>query len=206
MVLRPGVACCEQLANELTGSFEYLDHADITRLSLQMGMLDRAGWAVERPDTHVSKATTWTEYCEWVTQQSRKGVAVLELHGQGTGAACQGVTIGMIGQPEAPLNACLAREFGTFPISWKTLAVPRNGGVVLEAFNTDKTRMMLLVEGGLLCGVAMMETNSELDAIWGPQVKRLGESTDSSMATSAGLRGSATGCPLSSFEERRPRK
>lgn len=44
---------------------------------------------------------------------------------------------GVLGSGNAPLNQMLEQHFGAFPMDWTTYAVPRLGGAILEAFNTD---------------------------------------------------------------------
>ena len=38
----------------------------------------------------------------------------------------------------APINQSLAAGFGFFPMDWTGMAVPRQGGVIVESFVTDE--------------------------------------------------------------------
>ena len=97
-------------------------------------LLDARGWTVLRPDL-ASPPLSWEEYVAWVRAQSRGGVAVLEVHGQGEGASMEGRVTGVIAQRESTLGDALAVRFGVFPMDWTELAVPRLGGAVVESFD-----------------------------------------------------------------------
>ena len=76
---------------------------------------------------------------------------MVEIHGQGEGAEMGGRVTGVIAQraeddessdasglyyaASSPLGAALERRFGTFPMHWSELAVPRLGGAVVESFD-----------------------------------------------------------------------
>ena len=97
-------------------------------------LLDARGWTVLRPDL-ASPPLSWDEYVAWVRAQTRGGVAVLEVHGQGEGASMEGRVTGVIAQRESALGDALAVRFGVFPMDWTELAVPRLGGAVVESFD-----------------------------------------------------------------------
>lgn len=46
------------------------------------GRLTQRGWVVLRPEL-TARGLEWEDYLRWVARQSRRGVPVLELHGQG---------------------------------------------------------------------------------------------------------------------------
>ena len=109
-----------------------------------------AGGQSLRPDRDASPPLQWDEYCAWVRERTLEGVAVVEIHGQGEGAEMGGRVTGVIAQraeddessdasglyyAASPLGAALERRFGTFPMHWSELAVPRLGGAVVESFD-----------------------------------------------------------------------
>ena len=66
------------------------------------------GWRVLRPERD-APSLRWEDYLQWAGAQSRRGVPVLEIHGQGAmedGRFLQGV----LGTRRSPLNAELAEE------------------------------------------------------------------------------------------------
>jgi hypothetical protein len=98
-------------------------------------MLGARGWTVLRPDL-ANPPLAWPQYMSWVREQSRAGVSVLEVHGQGSGAASvDGRVTGVIAQDDAALGVALASRFGRFPMNWEDLAIPRCGGAVVESFD-----------------------------------------------------------------------
>ena len=102
-------------------------------------LLRQGGWRVLRPERD-APSLRWEDYLQWAGAQTRRGVPVLEVHGQGLieGRLLQGV----LGTLRSPLNKALAEEFGAFPMDWRELALPRKGGVILEAFNSDEVLQM----------------------------------------------------------------
>mmetsp|Transcript_18093 Transcript_18093/g.39578 ORF Transcript_18093/g.39578 Transcript_18093/m.39578 type:complete len:483 (-) Transcript_18093:201-1649(-) len=104
--------------------------------------LQAAGWKVIRPELQ-AEPLKWEEYLGMVVDMTRKGVPLVEIHGQGWGAAVRGQVIGVIGQSNAVLNRELAQtQFGWWPGDWRALAVPRCGGCIIEAFNSDRILKM----------------------------------------------------------------
>lgn len=97
-------------------------------------LLGSNGWTVLRPDL-AQPPLEWNQYLAWIREQSRAGVAVLEVHGQGAGAVVEGRVTGVIAQDGAALGATLAEKFGHFPMDWRDLAVPKCGGAVVESFD-----------------------------------------------------------------------
>jgi hypothetical protein len=97
-------------------------------------LLGGKGWTVLRPDL-AQPPLEWSQYLAWIREQSRAGVAVLEVHGQGAGAVVEGRVTGVIAQDGAALGSALANTFGRFPMDWRDLAVPRCGGAVVESFD-----------------------------------------------------------------------
>jgi len=75
-----------------------------------------------------------------VIGQTREGVPVLEIHGQGDDAAVQNQVTGVLGRRDAVLCQELQRMFRWFPMDWQQLAIPRCGGAVVESFNVDQVR------------------------------------------------------------------
>jgi hypothetical protein len=65
---------------------------------------------------------------------------VLEIHGQGEEAAVRDQVTGVLGRRDAVLCQELQRQFRWFPMDWRTLAIPRCGGAVVESFNVDQVR------------------------------------------------------------------
>ena len=68
---------------------------------------------------------------------------------QGEAADLQGQVTGVLGTRESPLNQELAQEFGFFPMDWRELAMPRKGGVIVEAFNADEVNRLNRKEKGV---------------------------------------------------------
>lgn len=104
-------------------------------------MLKNCGWQVLRPDRDLHHYS-WLEYNHWVNHRTQEGIPVIEIHGQGQCNGIRGQLTGVIGQENTLLNKELASSFGFFPMNWRHLRVARNGGTVLEAFNTDKLKHM----------------------------------------------------------------
>jgi hypothetical protein len=75
-----------------------------------------------------------------VIAQTREGVPVLEIHGQGDDAAVQDQVTGVLGRRDAVLCQELQRTFRWFPMNWEQIAIPRCGGAVVESFNVDQVR------------------------------------------------------------------
>uniref|UniRef100_A0A7S2Z485 Uncharacterized protein n=1 Tax=Chloropicon laureae TaxID=464258 RepID=A0A7S2Z485_9CHLO len=50
--------------------------------------------------------------------------------------------LGLIGDARAPLNAVLGKAFGFFPTEYRLRGVPRHGGAIVEAYDTDQFRKM----------------------------------------------------------------
>lgn len=99
------------------------------------------GWEVLRPDRD-APYLSWEEYLNWVSKQTRKGIPVIEIHGQGSTADYRGLVLGVIGDVEAPLNKELSEDFGCFQMDWRELGVPRRGGAIVECFNADEVLHM----------------------------------------------------------------
>mmetsp|Transcript_4441 Transcript_4441/g.15876 ORF Transcript_4441/g.15876 Transcript_4441/m.15876 type:complete len:502 (-) Transcript_4441:183-1688(-) len=110
--------------------------------------LKTSGWRVLRPERD-APSLRWEDYLQWVGFQSRRGVPVVEIHGQGETADLQGQVTGVLGTRLSPLNQELAQEFGFFPMDWRELALPRKGGVIVEAFNADEVNSLSREEKGL---------------------------------------------------------
>ena len=84
-------------------------------------------------------------YTQWVMAQTREGIPVLEIHGQGGDAGVRSrgskkQIVGVIGRRDSIMAQELTHKFKWFPLDWKNYAIPRCGGVLLETFNTDKVR------------------------------------------------------------------
>jgi hypothetical protein len=94
-------------------------------------LLGSKGWTVLRPDL-AQPPLEWSQYLAWIREQSRAGVAVLEVHGQGAGAVVEGRVTGVIAQDGAALGAALAKKFGQFPMDWRELAVESFDATALE--------------------------------------------------------------------------
>mmetsp|Transcript_4462 Transcript_4462/g.6024 ORF Transcript_4462/g.6024 Transcript_4462/m.6024 type:complete len:384 (+) Transcript_4462:262-1413(+) len=101
------------------------------------------GWTVLRPELDPTPHSSWDAYLGWVRAQTRLGTPLIEVHGQGGGAAVKrhGV-LGVLGRRDAILCQELQKGFNWFPMDWQSLAIPRSGGAILEAFNTDKINKM----------------------------------------------------------------
>ena len=107
----------------------------------------RGGWRVTRPDVRPElRGMSWAAYQRWVAARTRAGVPVVEIHGQGR-AARPGFSsvVGVIAGPRSPLADALEGAFGRLPNDPLALAVPRNGGVLLEAYDSDS---MAALEAG----------------------------------------------------------
>ena len=99
----------------------------------------RGGWRVTRPEVRPElRGMSWAAYQRWVAACTRAGVPVVEIHGQGR-AARPGWSsvVGAIAGPRSPLADALEGAFGRLPNDPLALAVPRNGGVLLEAYDCD---------------------------------------------------------------------
>ncbi|XRB05414.1 hypothetical protein NFJ02_23g53650 [Pycnococcus provasolii] len=122
--------------------------------------LKNLGWSVLRPDRN-AKGLEWDDYLDWITSNSKRGVPVLEIHGQGDGAKSRSVVLGVIGDPKAPLNRRLAETFGFFPMNHMHLAVPRRGGVIIESFNADMVLSLTMEQRRALANdIALKVTDS----------------------------------------------
>ena len=97
------------------------------------------GWLVWRPDNN-KEEYTWQEYLEWVGEQTLRKIPVVEIHGQGRIGNIP--AIGVIGERGSPLNVKLGKHFSFFPMDYKVRGVPRHGGTILEAYDTDKFRQV----------------------------------------------------------------
>ena len=97
-----------------------------------------------RPDL-ANPPLAWPQYMSWVREQSRAGVSVLEVHGQGSGAEMDGRVTGVIAQEDSNLGAALASRFGRFPMNWEDLAIPRCGGAVVESFDATELEALSAV-------------------------------------------------------------
>lgn len=149
-------------------------------------MLKANGWKILRPDRD-ARHLTWLEYNDWINQRTREGIPVIEIHGQGKCNGVQGKLTGVIGQRLSLLNKELAKTFGYFPTNWRRLRVARNGGTVLEAFNTDRLKRMSHGE--------RIKAAHNLAAIIAGAVVQA-ESASTSTADNAVYNGcSLTGCP-----------
>lgn len=98
--------------------------------------LRRRGWKVSRPDL-TKQDLSWLAYQNWMAQRTRAGVPIVEIHGQGKAARPGLPVVGVVGSAEAPLTAPLGDMFGQMPNDPRELAVPRNGGALVEAYDTD---------------------------------------------------------------------
>ena len=110
------------------------------------------GWTVLRPDCFVPPLD-WDAYLDWARAQCARGVPLLEIHGQGSGAEMRGQVTGVISQTGvseisgaslSPLGDALAERFGRFPMDWRELVVSRVGGAVVESFETEVLERMPL--------------------------------------------------------------
>jgi chemotaxis protein histidine kinase CheA len=110
------------------------------------------GWTVLRPDEFVPPLD-WDTYLDWARAQCARGVPLLEIHGQGSGAEMRGRVTGVISQTGlseisggslSPLGDALAERFGRFPMDWRELVVSRVGGAVVESFETEVLERMPL--------------------------------------------------------------
>eukprot|EP00898_Chlorokybus_atmophyticus_P003353 jgi/Chlat1/4018/Chrsp26S00298 len=99
--------------------------------------LSTSGWRVLRPDRD-APTMQWDDYLDWISAQAARGVPTVEIHGQGASADYRGIVKGVIGTQRSQLHQALANEFGFYPMDWRELAVPRRGGGILEAFDTDE--------------------------------------------------------------------
>ncbi|QDZ20231.1 hypothetical protein HOP50_03g27490 [Chloropicon primus] len=108
--------------------------------------LARRGWAVWRPENNEKgrEDYTWPEYLDWVGDRTRDNVAVVEIHGQGKIGEIPAQ--GVIGDEGSPLNRVLGEKFGFFPIDYTRRGVPRHGGTIVEAFDTDEFRKLTPLE------------------------------------------------------------
>ena len=100
----------------------------------------RGGWRITRPELRPElRGMTWEAYQLWVAGRTRAGVPVVEIHGQGRAARPLGAgsVVGAIAGPHSPLAEALEGAFGRLPNDPRALAVPRNGGVLLEAYDCD---------------------------------------------------------------------
>ena len=70
--------------------------------------LERRGWRVVRPELEEpTKSADWENYLEWLIRNSRNGVPVIEVHGQGVKAGmvrrgARGEVAGV--QVQTPIN------------------------------------------------------------------------------------------------------
>lgn len=108
------------------------------RVTQKLSALGYAVWRPEYNSRSGRQAYTWLEYLDWVGDRTREGVPVVEVHGQGRVGGIPAV--GVIGCPHSPLNAELARVFGHYPTDHVRRGVPRHGGTIVEAFDTDELR------------------------------------------------------------------
>lgn len=149
-------------------------------------MLKQCGWQVLRPDQDLHHYS-WLEYNRWVNHRTLEGIPIVEIHGQGRSSRIQGQLTGVIGQRDAPLNNELASSFGFFPMNWRHLRVARNGGTVLEAFNTDKLKHMTFRQ--------RVQAAHNLAALVASSIVRSEEATTASKQNIVEAGCSLTGCP-----------
>lgn len=102
-------------------------------------------------------------HAQWVIAQTREGVPVLEIHGQGNDAAVQDQVTGVLGRRDAVLCQELQRAFRWFPMNWQQLAIPRCGGAVVESFNVDQVRQQVST-GMVTPGLARVHGRTNLTA------------------------------------------
>mmetsp|Transcript_4875 Transcript_4875/g.31202 ORF Transcript_4875/g.31202 Transcript_4875/m.31202 type:complete len:546 (-) Transcript_4875:1501-3138(-) len=149
-------------------------------------MLKQCGWQVLRPDQDLHHYS-WLEYNHWVNRRTLEGIPIVEIHGQGRSSRIQGQLTGVIGQRDAPLNNELASSFGFFPMNWRHLRVARNGGTVLEAFNTDKLKRMTFRQ--------QVQAAHNLAALIASSIVRSEEASTASKQNAVEAGCSLTGCP-----------
>ena len=146
------------------------------------------GWIVWRPENNTA-GYTWDQYLDWVGDQTTRNVPVIEIHGQGRIGNVP--ALGVIGDRNAPLNRVFGKWFGFFPMDYTLRGVPRHGGTILEAFDTDRFR-----------GLNPLERYKAAEAVSETIASRirqfqLAEETNSNRSSSGVLAGcSCTGCPV----------